>query len=428
MTIDTSQLRVSVQEKERWRRVMSVTVPATVVRAEEERAAAQLASRARMKGFRKGRVPKRLIEGRFGGALRQEALDKLIQSAYRGALAAEHLRPISEGEVADLQYQPDQDLTFDIAFDVEPVIEVSRVGGFVVERATPAVTDEQIERVLARVQEQNGVWKPIEEGTPQERDLVSVEILRLDDDTDAEADVDAEVREYDFVIGQGDALPDIEAAIKTLEPGASGEFDVTFPDDFPDESRRGDVERVRIELKGRRVMDLPPLDDDLAKQVGDFATLDELKARIREDMEKEATESAENGVRSRLLDLLIEANSFEVPASMVDRYAETVIGRAELPPERLAEVKEQIRPEAERAVKRILVLDRVAETQGLTATEEELDARIEEIAGRNDTTAAKVYAELQKAGRLEALERELTEAKVFEFLKEQSKIIDAPAA
>jgi trigger factor len=424
MTIDTSQLRVSVEEKERWRRVMSVTVPATVVRAEEERAAAQFASRARMKGFRKGRVPKRLIEGRFGGALRQEALDKLIQSAYRGALAAEQLRPISEGEVADLQYQPDQDLTFDIAFDVEPVIEVSRVGGFVVERATQAVTDEQIERVLARVQEQNGVWKPIEAGTPQERDLVSVEILRLDDDTD----VDAEAREYDFVIGQGDAIPDIEAAIKTLEPEASGEFDVTFPDDFPDESRRGDVERVRIELKGRRVMDVPPLDDDLAKQVGDFATLDELKARIREDMEKEATESAENGVRSRLLDLLIEANSFEVPASMVDRYAQTVIGRAELPPERLAEVKEQIRPEAERAVKRILVLDRVAETQGLTATEEELDARIEEIAGRNDTTAAKVYAELQKAGRLEALERELTEAKVFEFLKEQSKIIDAPAA
>jgi trigger factor len=429
MTIDTSQLRVSVEEKDRWRRVMSVTVPATVVREEEERAAAQLASRARMKGFRKGRVPKRLIEGRFGGALRQEALDKLIQSAYRGALAAEQLRPISEGEVADLQYQPDQDLTFDIAFDVEPVIEVSRVGGFVVERATPAVTDEQIERVLARVQEQNGVWKPIEEGTPRERDLVSVEILRLDDDTDGEAEADvAEAREYDFVIGQGDALPDIEAAIKTLEPGAAGEFDVTFPDDFPDESRRGDVERVRIELKGRRVMDLPPLDDDLAKQVGDFATLDELKARIREDMEKEAMESAENGVRSRLLDLLIEANSFEVPASMVDRYAQTVIGRAELPPERLAEVKEQIRPEAERAVKRILVLDRVAETQGLTATEEELDARIEEIAGRNDTTAAKVYAELQKAGRLEALERELTEAKVFEFLKGQSEIIDAPAA
>jgi trigger factor len=279
------------------------------------------------------------------------------------------------------------------------------------------------------VQEQNGVWKPIEEGTPQERDLVSVEILRLDDDTDADAKADvAEAREYDFVIGQGDALPGIEAAIKTLEPGASGEFDVTFPDDFPDESRRGDVERVRIELKGRRVMDVPPLDDDLASQVGDFATLDELRARIREDMEKEATESAENGVRSRLLDLLIEANSFEVPASMVDRYADTVIGRAELPPERLAEVKEQIRPEAERAVKRILVLDHVAETQGLTATEEELDARIEEIAGRNDTTAAKVYAELQKAGRLEALERELTEAKVFEFLKDQSKIIDAPAA
>lgn len=420
MTIEGSELLVSVEEQERWRRVMSVTVPASIVQQEEQRAAKQLASRARMKGFRKGRVPTSLIENRFGGTLRQEALDKLIQGAYRQALATEALRPISEGEVKDVQYQPEQDLTFAIAFDVEPVIDVARVGGFVVERSAQPVSDEHIDGVLGRIQEQNGVWKPVEEGAPEDQDLVSVKILKLDEE-------DAEERDYDFVIGKGDALPGIEAAIKTLGPGGEGEFDITFPEDFPDESRRGEVERVRIELTGRRTLDVPELDDELAKQVGDFETLDDLKARVREDMEKEAAEAVENTVRGRLLDLLIEANPFEVPASMVNRYSDGLIGSAEVPADKIEELHEQIRPEAERAVKRILMVDRVAETQGLAATDDELDARVEEIAGATDTPASKVYAELQRAGRLEALERELTETKVFTFLKEQSEIIDVPA-
>ena len=424
MTIDASQLKVSVEEQERWRRLMSVTVPASVVQREEQRAAKQLASRARMKGFRKGRVPTRLLESRFGGSLRREALDKLIQSAYREALAVEQLRPISEGEIEDIQYQPAQDLTFAIAFDVEPSIEIGRLGGFLVERNVRPVTDEHVERVLARVQEQNGVWRPEEVGAPADRDLVSVNIQKLD----AEDQPQAEGRDYDFILGQGDAIPDIESAIKQLEPGGAGEFDVTFPDDFPDEGKRGEVERVRITLVGRRVLELPALDDDLARQVGDFDSIEDLKAKIRTDMEREAGDAADSQVRSRLLDLLIEANPFEVPRSMVDRYVDAVIGDQGIPEDKRAEVHEHIRPEAERAVKRLLVVDRIAETQSLTATDAELDTRVEEIAKANDTTAAKVYAELQKAGRLETLERELTETKVFDFLKEKSEIIEAPAA
>lgn len=423
MTIDASQLKVSVQEQERWRRVMSVTVPASVVQKEEQKAAKQLASRARMKGFRKGRVPTKLVESRYAGTLRREALDKLIASAYREALAVEQLRPISEGEIEDIQYQPAQDLTFAIAFDVEPTIHVGRVGGFVVERTVRPVTDEQIERVLARVQEQNGVWRPEEAGKPADADLVSVNILKLD----AEGAPEGEGRDYDFILGQGDAIPDIEAAIKTLEIGDVGDFDVTFPPDFPDESRRGEVERVRIALVSRRVLEVPALDDDLARQVGDFESLESLTVKIRTDMEREASESADAAVRSRLLDLLIEANPFEVPKSMVDRYASAVLGDQGIPEDRRGELFERIRPEAERAVKRLLMVDRLAETQGLTTTDEELDTRVEQIAAANDTTPAKVYAELQKSGRLESVERELTEKKVFDFLRDQSEIIDAAA-
>ncbi|MEX2472773.1 MAG: trigger factor [Gemmatimonadota bacterium] len=426
MTLDVSRLEITVDEQDRWRRRINVTVPADFVRDEELRAARNLASRANLKGFRKGRVPARMIEGRFKGALRQEALDRLIGDAYRQALQARELRPISEGQIEDVKYEPEADLSFSVAFDVEPTVELEKLGGFVIERPAPKVEDQHVDDVLDRIREQAGVWKPAEEGAPTDKDMVSVHIVRLADVDEG----DEEGRDYDFVLGQGDAIPDIEDAIRTLEPGQTGDFDVAFPDDFPDESRRGHSERIRITLNARKEMELPELDDDLAKQVGDFETLDQLKAEVRADLEKDGEQQAESVVRGRILDALLEANPFEVPGSMIDRYADSLIGEQKegIDPERLREVRERIRPEAERVVQRILLIERVAELQGLAATEDDLDARIEEIAGQNDTEPAKVYAQLQKSGRLEALERELTERKVFDFLKSQSEIIEAPKA
>jgi trigger factor len=423
MTIDRSSLQISVEDQERWRRRLSVTVPASVVAEEEQNAAAKLAKRMNLKGFRKGRVPSKVVESRFGGALRQETLDKVIGEAYRHALAAEELHPISEGEIEELTYEPEQDLVFSIAFDVQPEIELARLGGFAVERPLAEVNEDHVQEVLQGIQKQNGAWKPVEEGPAEDGNLVSVEIRKIDDEDPA-----AEPKDYELVLGEGQAIPAVEDAIKSLELGATGEFDVTFPEDFPDESRRGESERVQIHVVARKILELPELDDDLAKQLGDFETLDDLVARVRDDLEKDAAHRSEGVVRGRLLDFVMDANPFEVPRSMVERYVETILGdQEELPEERLEEVKSSIRPEAERAVKRILVIDRLAETQNLTATEADLDERIEEIARLNDTAPEQVYARLQKSGRLESLEREVTEGKVFEFLKEQSEITEVSA-
>ena len=424
MSIDGSRLRISVEEQERWRRRLNVTIPAALVVEEERKAAAKLATRVNLKGFRKGRVPKSMVASRFSGALRQEALDHLINDAYRQALASENLRPISEGELENVSYEPQSDLSFTIAFDVQPQIDLGRLGGFAVERPTPTITDEHVGEILKNIQRQQGAWVPAAEGTPGDGDMVSVRIRRLDGENPS-----AEGREYEFPLGEGQAIPEIEAAIQSLANGGTGEFSVTFPEDFPDEARRGTQERVEITLEGHKKLELPALDDSLARQTGDFESLDALKDRIREDLVKDAGDQAEAAVRGRLLDFLVDANPFEVPRSMVDRYAESVIGeQANMPAERLAELKETIRPEAERAVKRLLIIDRVAQTQSLDATEEELDRRIEEIAEKNGAAPEKVYASFQKAGRLEALERDITERKVFDFLKGQSTITDAPAA
>jgi len=300
---------------------MSVTVPASVVAQEEQKAAAKLAKRMKLKGFRKGHVPSKVVESRFGGALRQETLDKVIGEAYRHALASEELHPISEGEIEELTYEPEQDLVFSIAFDVQPEIELARLGGFAVEQPVAEVSEDHLQEILLGIRKQNGAWKPEEEGPAEDGNLAAVEIRKIDD-----ADAAAEPKEYELVLGEGQAIPDVEKAIKSLNLGATGEFDATFPDDFPDEARRGETERIEIRLIGRKSLELPELDDELAKQLGEFETLEGLVARVRDDLERDAAHQSEGVVRGRLLDFVMDANPFEVPRSMVERYVETILG------------------------------------------------------------------------------------------------------
>ncbi len=419
MAIEGTQLQISVEEGERWRRTMSVTVPSDVVSTERQRLTGELTARLKLPGFRKGRVPSSVVEKRFGDSLSREALDKLIGAAYREALSQQELNPISEGEVGNVQYEPDRDLTFSISFDVRPEIELSRLGGFKVERPPVEGLDDKLEQVLGRLREEKGTWQSVDKGRPEDGELVGVEIRRIENGEPGE------VQPYQLILGQGDAIPDIEDAIRSLEVDGSGEFVVRFPDDFPNEERRGEEEQLLVRLDSRQQLELPELDEEFAKSLGEFESVDDLHEKVRADLQKEAEGQAESVVRGKLLDAILEANPFTVPVSMVDRYVESVLGDPEgVPPEKLAEAKEQISPQAEHAVKRILAIDRLSEIENLRATEEELDGRIEEIAEKSGETPAMIYANLQKSERLEALEREITEKKVFDFLKGQSEITE----
>jgi len=420
MAIEGAELQISVEEGERWRRTMNVIVPSGVVNSERRRLTGELAARVKLPGFRKGHVPSSVVEKRFGQSLSREALDKLIGAAYREALSQQELNPISEGEVDNVQYEPDHDLTFSISFDVRPEIELSRLGGFRVERPAVNGLEDKLEQVLGRLREEKGTWHPLEEGKPEDGNLVEVEIQRMNDGEVGEA------QPYQLVLGQGDATPNIEEAIKSLEIDGSGDFVVRFPDDFPNEERRGQEEHLHIRLDSRQHLVLPELDAEFAKSLGEFEGVEDLNEKIQADLEKEAEEQAESVVRGKLLDAILDANPFTVPVSMVDRYVESVLVNPEgVPPEKLTEAKEQLSPQAEHAVKQILVIDRLSEILELRATEEELDSRIEEIAKKSGDTPAKIYANLQKSERLEALVREITERKVFDFLKEQSEITGA---
>jgi trigger factor len=420
MSIQAIDLQIAVEEGERWRRTVSVTVPADVVRAERARVAKHLAKRLKLPGFRKGKIPSAVVERRFGPSLDQEMIDKVIGQAYKEALAQSELSPISEGEVKDLRYEPEQDLHFSISFDVQPEFELARLGGFKVERPKVAVDEEQLGQVIERLREQGGTWRSVEEGKPGGGDLVSVTLEKIEEGADGGA------RPYEFILGHGDAIPDVEEAIQSLDVGGTGDFVVRFPDDFPNEERRGEEERLRIHLIDRKLLELPELSDEFAQGLGDFESLEDLRTKVRGDLTREANERADGVARSQLLDQVVSANPFTIPVSMVDRYFDSLLGKPDgVSEEEMAEARERIGPEAERAVKRILVIERIADTQGLRATEEEIDERVEKIAQRSGESEAQVYAKLQKADRIEVLEREITEKKVFDFLTEQSEITES---
>ncbi len=420
MSLDGTKLQVDLEEGERWRRTLNVTVPADLVELERSNIAKKLAARIKLPGFRKGHVPKGVLEKRYGAALNKETLDAVIGDAFREALARQSVHPISEGEVENVRFEPDQDLTFSISFDVQPEFEISRMGGFTVERPNLLVDDDQVDQVVQRLREKHSTWVPSDEGRPEPGNVVSVEIERLEEESAGEA------QPYEFILGQGEAIPDIEEAIISLDVGAAGDFVVKFPDDFANEERRGEEQHLRIKLIGRRVQELPEADDAFAGSLGEFESMADLRGKLRKDLEREAKDQQEGAIRAQLLDFVVDANPFSVPESMVDRYMASILGNAnELPPEKLAEMKEKLAPETERAVKRILVIDRIAEGQSLRATEAELDERIESIAESAGQTPAQVYGKLQRNERMEALEREITETKVFDFLKEQSEIKDA---
>lgn len=425
MAIDTSNLTIALEEGERWRRTFSVVVPAAEVQAERKVIAGQLAKRLKLPGFRKGKIPAGVVEQRYGQVLDQEMLDKVIGQAYQHALRENDLSPISEGKIEKVQYEPKQDLSFTIGFDVQPQIELNRLSGFKVEKPVVEVGAEQVDQVFDRLRKQHATWKPIEGGRPEDGNLVLVTLQKI---TDGEAQ---EERPYQIVVGEGDAIPDVEEAIQSLEVGATGDFVVRFPDDFPNEERRGEEEQLRITLTSRQERELPELDDAFAATVGDFTTMDELRAKVGEDLRKEAEDRSEAVLRNRLLEDVISANPFTVPISMVDRYVDSLWGLdggstrpEELSEEQLAEARERFGPDAERAVKQILVIERLADTQELRAKEDEIDQRVEEIAEKSGESPSQVYAKLQKTNRLEALEREITERKVFDFLKSQSKITE----
>jgi trigger factor len=411
-----SEITVEKTAEDSASKSLRVTVPVDRVREAEAKALKYYVQRARLPGFRPGKAPAAVVRKRFGDAIRQSVLEEVIRESWETARASESLKPINDPSIRNLKFEDGSPIEFDLLVEVRPELTLERTGGFRVERRVAPVADAAVEEQLARVQEQKAAWIPVEGAKPSPGQMVRVEVAPLD-----EAGAGA-AQPYDLVLGQNQAIPDLEERIMTLLPGEQTDAEVKFPEDHPDESRRGQSRRVRVTLHDVKRQDLPPLDDAFAREVGDFENLDALRAAVRQDLEREATQEADNQVRQALVQQVVEANNVQAPESLVHRLMHGYAEMYRVPQEQLEQFEQQFHQVAEAQVRRDLVLDAVVEANALRATEAELDARVAELAASRGVPAGQLYGNLQKANRLPELERGITEEKAFAWLLQQSTI------
>jgi trigger factor len=396
---------------------LRVEVAVERVRAAEEKATARYAKRVRLPGFRKGKAPPAVVRRRFYEAIREEVLRELIGESWKVALEQEKLKPIADPRVRNLRFEENSPVTFELLVEVKPELELPRLGGFKLVRKVPRVTDEMVDAQLEELRRRRAPWVPLA-AEPGPGDLVQVTLATL------QGDEEKDVRRYELVLGEGRALPEIEERIRRMKPGETGEVEVRLPEDFPDPERRGELRRVRIVLHEAKRQELPPLDDAFAREIGDFDSLEELKRAVREDLEKEAVREAEAELRRQLMEQIVAANGVLAPRPLVDRLLALYAQAYEIPDSEIERFAAEFRPIAEAQVKRDLVIDHVAEKFGLGATAEEVDRRVAEIARRRNAEPERVYAYLEKAGRLRELKRSITEEKVFAYLLGQSTVTE----
>ncbi|HWC73042.1 MAG TPA: trigger factor [Gemmatimonadales bacterium] len=395
---------------------LEVTIPPDNVKAAEERATKFYQQRARLPGFRLGKVPAAVVRKKFADGIREETLRELVQESWRVAQKQEELKPIADPHIHNLKWEEGSPVTFEFHVELKPELTLQRLGGFRLKRTVPAVTAAQVDAQLNAIREQRAPWTPVANDKPKPKDLVDVIIATREN---------GEVKDpqpYQFVLGEGRAIPDVEERIMALLPGESVDATVRFPDDFAEEAKRGQTRDIQLTLREVKRQELPALDDALARELGDFESLEALRAAVTTDLGKEAEREADARLRSELIQLIVEANNVVAPRPLVERVLGAYAQAYEIPEERWPQFAQEFRTIAESQVKRDLVMDHVVESQNLRATEEELDKKVQELAEKRGVPAGQLYASLEKAKRLRDVARSITEEKVFAYLLSQSTV------
>jgi trigger factor len=395
---------------------LRVTVPVERVRQAEDRALQYFSRRARLPGFRPGKAPAGVVRKRFGDQIRQTVLEEVIRESWETARSTESLKPIADPSIKNLKFEDGSAIEFDLLVEVRPTVALERVGGFRVSRTVTPVTDAAVDEQLQRLREQKAAWLPVEGVQPSPGQMVRVEVAPI------ENGVAAPAQPYSLVLGEQQAVPELEERIMSLLPGQTVDADIRIPDDHPDESRRGKTRQVRVTLHEVKRQEFPPLDDGFARELGDFDSVAALRAAIRTDLEREAVREADARVRQALLGQVIEANRIPAPDSLVHRVLHGLAHMYRVPDDQLAAFETQFRPVAVSQVQRDLALDAVVEAEGLKATEAEIDERVAALAAARNVPPGEMYATLQKANRLAEIERGITEEKAFAFLLQQSTV------
>jgi trigger factor len=420
-------MKVAVEELESCKRKLAVEAPVDVVTQEWERAYGRVQKRASLPGFRRGHVPRSLVKLHFADDVRREVAEHLIPDVYRRALTEARIDPVNEPDLQDLTLEEGAPLTFTAVVEVKPAITLGDYRGVEVQHAPEAVTDADLEQALERMREQHAQFNSVERAAAT-GDLVVVDYTLTPQDHEPTT-----ANGYHFLVGSGTVLPEIDAAVVGMTAGQEREVPLRFADDHRMESLRGKSGTARLKLTEVKEKVLPALDDEFARSLGEFETLEAVRTELRRQLEAGREAESRRALEEKVVDALLARHEFGVPEAMVMRqvahqveHTRERLRRQGVDPDGIqwdyTKIVSELRPGAEKAVRRALLLEAIADKESLVATEADVDAEVERFAKASQRPSAAVRRMMEKSGDLEALRHGLRERKTLDLLIEHTRV------
>ena len=406
---------------------LEITVPVAEVEKETERVVADIQKKVRLPGFRPGHAPLSIVKTRFAGDIRQDVLEKLVPRFFNAAVEKDHLKVVGRPDVTDVHFHSGEPLKFKAEFEVAPEFDLGDYRGVTIPYEEPKVNDEDVNDRMEGLRQQKAEFvneepRPLADG---DYALVSLESLsglaeKIQQD------------EISLKIGDEATLPAFTENLRGASPDESREFEVTYPEDYERKNLAGKTVKFRASVKAVRRKELPELNDEFAKDLGDYQTLDELKTAIRTAILREREHKAHEEAKEAILDKLVAAHDFPLPQIYIDRQIEinvenqlrTLAGQG-IDPKSIKldwnKVRETQKDKAARDVKASLLLDKIGEREAINATQEEVDREVQRIARQQREAVAVTRAKLQKDGAIGRIAGHIRTEKTLNFLFEQAR-------
>jgi trigger factor len=427
---EAGDFRIETTENSSVVRTLSVVVDAARVKKAFDRAYRDLARSAQVKGFRKGKVPRSVLVRLFGASVAEEIERTLVSETLADAVELAELSPVSEPEIeADIP-SADSDFRYSARIEIKPEIELpdpTRLSG---KRPVVEVGDEEVEAELDSLRQRNAplVEEP-DSAVAAEGHVLNIDFTGRIDGVEFEGGSGKNVA---IELGSGQMVSGFEDQLLGARAGENRELLVTFPEDYQAEKLRGKQAVFSVQVLNLRRRQVPDLDDEFAKDLGDFETLDQLRERMRSDLDSGRRRQAESVLRRTLMDSLIAETDFEVPAGMVERQLQRQLRamqqqfQGQVPEAmlnaQLSRIHEEGRPAAERRVREMLLLEAVARSRDISASDEEVDARLDELAETQGVESSRFRQLAREQDWIDAIRAELVDQKALDFLVAEAKV------
>jgi trigger factor len=417
-------------EAETCKRELLIEIPVDAVRKESDKVAARYSRSVRVPGFRPGHAPAHIVRQRYREEIKSQVVQLLVPKFFNDAVKGQQLAAVGEPEFEDLKFEEGQPLTCKATFEVLPEFELQEYKGIEVKEEPVNVTEAEVNKGLEELRESAATYEVVSDRPAKDGDDVTVSYQGRDlKDPKAEP---IEGREIVIHLDAQDGGT-FDEHLRGAKAGDRREFEVSYPEDSHSKRLAGKTISYRVEVHGIKRKVLPGVDDELARTVSEFSTVEELRGKVRQDVERLQRRNIERTVRQKLVEELLKRHEFPVPESMVkdqlEHRMESAVAQlaAQGIDPRLAQLdwgklREKMQPEAEQAVRAAIILERIAGAEKIEVSEEELDQRIREIAQQRGEAPAAVKTRLTRDGGLAKLQSSCRSQKALDFVYRNAQI------